>query len=116
MLIPTTDLQENSNHSQAVGFTGSISKIGILGVPVHQVELGKQKSMIRNNSLYMCFESCLLCVCHQPPVCQEVQAGVGDDSQPPHLSRILGPGHRVFRASVVTAPPVEVELLEPVGP
>lgn len=33
----------------------------------------------------------------------------------PYLSRVLGPSHSVLRASVITGPPVEVELLEPVG-
>lgn len=32
------------------------------------------------------------------------------------LSRILGPGHSVFRALVIRSTPVEMKLLKPVGP
>src|SRR4029434_8226191 len=38
-----TNLQENSHHSEPVTLAGSVSKAGIFGVPVHQMQLRSEQ-------------------------------------------------------------------------
>lgn len=37
--VAGSHLQQNSNHSESIGFVRSVSKACIFGVPVHQMEL-----------------------------------------------------------------------------
>ena len=46
-----TDLQEYSDHSEAIRLAGGLSEAGVLGVPVHQVELGNAGTKGTGNSI-----------------------------------------------------------------
>lgn len=45
----STNLQEDSDHSESVTLAGSISKAGILGVPVHQMQLRRGQRAMSSN-------------------------------------------------------------------